>query len=218
MAVFPRYCAPQKVQTGSAAAGGHRGVATRKATGDPATHGGAGDPETADGGIRTECTREKAPVQAIVVILHDLTGWGSRVRLHPAQPSEATDSAAPQPCLAFPGVRTRIAEVPPDLPCTSIWIKSAVGSRGEPPRMPRYADFARARGITTLLPAYGLWGKCSDLFGSRACGSSSSQHDESLAAHFLLIVRMWTQFPTFALYFSLLRLPLLAEIFLSLLV
>ena len=41
VAAFPRYCAPQ---TGSAAAGGHRGVATRKATGDPATHGGAGDP------------------------------------------------------------------------------------------------------------------------------------------------------------------------------
>ena len=45
VAAFPRYCAPQKVQTGSAAAGGHQGVATRKATGDPATHGGAGDPE-----------------------------------------------------------------------------------------------------------------------------------------------------------------------------
>ena len=44
VAAFPRYCAPQKVQTGSAAAGGHKGVATRKATGDPATHGGAGDP------------------------------------------------------------------------------------------------------------------------------------------------------------------------------
>ena len=44
VAAFPRYCAPQKVQTGSAAAGGHQGVATRKATGDPATHGGAGDP------------------------------------------------------------------------------------------------------------------------------------------------------------------------------
>ena len=44
VAAFPRYCAPKKVQTGSAAAGGHRGVATRKATGDPATYGGAGDP------------------------------------------------------------------------------------------------------------------------------------------------------------------------------
>ena len=44
VAAFPRYCAPQKDQTGSAAAGGHRRVATRKATGDPATHGGAGDP------------------------------------------------------------------------------------------------------------------------------------------------------------------------------
>ena len=42
VAAFPRYCAPQKVQTGSAA--DWRPLATRKATGDPATHGGAGDP------------------------------------------------------------------------------------------------------------------------------------------------------------------------------
>ena len=46
VAVFPRYCAENKVQTGSAAAGGHRGVATRKTTGDLATRRGAGDPET----------------------------------------------------------------------------------------------------------------------------------------------------------------------------
>ena len=45
VAVSPRYCAEQKVQTGSAAAGGHRGVATRKTTGDLATRRGAGDPE-----------------------------------------------------------------------------------------------------------------------------------------------------------------------------
>ena len=44
-AVFPRYCAEQKVQTGSAAACGHRGVATRKTTGDLTTRRGAGDPE-----------------------------------------------------------------------------------------------------------------------------------------------------------------------------
>ena len=44
VAVFPRYCAEQKVQTGSAAAGGHRSVATRKTTGDLATRRGAGDP------------------------------------------------------------------------------------------------------------------------------------------------------------------------------
>ena len=46
VAVFPRYCAENKVQTGSAAAGGHRSVATRKTTGDLATRRGAGDPET----------------------------------------------------------------------------------------------------------------------------------------------------------------------------
>ena len=44
VAVFPRYCAENKVQTGSAAAGGHRRVATRKTTGDLATRRGAGDP------------------------------------------------------------------------------------------------------------------------------------------------------------------------------
>ena len=46
VAVSPRYCAPQKVQTGSAAAGGHRRVATREMTGDLATRRGAGDPES----------------------------------------------------------------------------------------------------------------------------------------------------------------------------
>ena len=44
VAVFPRYCAEQKVQTGSAAAGGHRGVATKKTTGALTTRRGAGDP------------------------------------------------------------------------------------------------------------------------------------------------------------------------------
>ena len=44
VAVFPRYCAEQQVQTGSAAAGGHRRVATRKTTGDLTTRRGAGDP------------------------------------------------------------------------------------------------------------------------------------------------------------------------------
>ena len=40
VAVFPRYCAENKVQTGSAAAGGHRSVATRKTTGGyPTTQG-----------------------------------------------------------------------------------------------------------------------------------------------------------------------------------
>ena len=44
VAVFPRNCAEEKVQTGSAAAGGHRRVATRKTTGDLTTRRGAGDP------------------------------------------------------------------------------------------------------------------------------------------------------------------------------
>ena len=44
VAVSPRYCAENKVQTGSAAAGGHRRVATRETTGDLATRRGAGDP------------------------------------------------------------------------------------------------------------------------------------------------------------------------------
>ena len=43
VAVFPRNCAEQKVQTSSAAA--HRRVATRKTTGDLATRRGAGDRE-----------------------------------------------------------------------------------------------------------------------------------------------------------------------------
>ena len=46
LAVSPRNRAENKVQTGSAAAGGHRRVATRKTTGDLASRRGAGDPET----------------------------------------------------------------------------------------------------------------------------------------------------------------------------
>ena len=85
-------------------------------------------------------------------------------------------------------------------------------------RLPWYVHFARALSFSSLFPAYGLWGKCSDLSGSRTYGYSSSQHDESLGAHFPLIARMWLQFPTFSTIFSLLRLRLLAKVFSSLLV
>ena len=40
-------------------------------------------------------------------------------------------------------------------------------------RLPCHTHFARAYCISTLLPACGLWGKCSDLSESRAFGSSS---------------------------------------------
>ena len=85
-------------------------------------------------------------------------------------------------------------------------------------RLPWYAHFARALSFSSLLPAYGLWEKCSDLSGSRTCGSSSSPHEESPAAHFLLIARKLLQYGTFSWHFSLLRLPMLAEVFPSLLV
>ena len=45
MAAFPSLCAPHEESRPAAQrSGGHQGVATRKATGDLATHGGAGDP------------------------------------------------------------------------------------------------------------------------------------------------------------------------------
>ena len=88
VAVSPRYCAEQKVQTGSAAAGGHRRVATRETTGDLATRRGAGDPVTraewmkvlryghlrsapvvVDVGLRTEWNH---PTPRILVGLHAL--------------------------------------------------------------------------------------------------------------------------------------------------
>ena len=88
VAVSPRYCAVQKVQNGSAAAGGHRRVATRVTTGDLATRRGAGDPETraewmkvlryghlwsapvvVDVGLRTEWNH---PTPRILVGLHAL--------------------------------------------------------------------------------------------------------------------------------------------------
>ena len=46
VAAFPSLCAPQeKSRPAAQRSGGHQSAATRKATGDPATHGGAGDPE-----------------------------------------------------------------------------------------------------------------------------------------------------------------------------
>ena len=100
-------------------------------------------------------------------------------------------------------MRTRIAEVPPDSLCTSLWIERAVGSRGEPPNAALRG--LCTRGIPTLLPA-GLWGKCSDPSGSRAYGCSSSPHEESLAAHFPLTARKLSQYGTFSWHLSLLRL------------
>ena len=45
MAAFPSLCAPpEKSRPAAERSGGHRGAATRKATGDPPLHGGAGDP------------------------------------------------------------------------------------------------------------------------------------------------------------------------------
>ena len=45
VAAFPSLCAPrEKSRPAAQRSGGHQGVATRKATGDPAPHGGAGDP------------------------------------------------------------------------------------------------------------------------------------------------------------------------------
>ena len=62
MAVFPSLCAPQKDQSGSAADWRPpRSVATRKTTGDLATRRGAGDPDTADGGIRMRRPEKRDP-------------------------------------------------------------------------------------------------------------------------------------------------------------
>ena len=82
VAVFPRNCAEQKVQTGSAAAGGHRGVATRKTTGVLTTRRGAGDPER-----RAEWTTVSryGHLQSALVVV-DACYARSGNRLHSVQP------------------------------------------------------------------------------------------------------------------------------------
>ena len=50
---------------------------SRKTTGDPATHGGAGDSETGRWWDTDEATREEGPVQASAFALHDVTDWGA---------------------------------------------------------------------------------------------------------------------------------------------
>ena len=56
VAVFLRFCAHEKTSPATQRAGGHRRVA-REDDGRPGYPRGAGDPEPADGGIRTECAR-----------------------------------------------------------------------------------------------------------------------------------------------------------------
>ena len=83
VAVSPRYCAEQKVQTGIAAAGGHRRVATRETTGDLATRRGAGDPVT-----RAEWMKvlRYGPLQSALVVV-DAGYARSGNRLHSLQRS-----------------------------------------------------------------------------------------------------------------------------------
>ena len=103
--------------------GGHRRVATRKTTGDPASHGGASDPETADGGIRMRRPEKRSPSRR--ALSHSTVIGAVQAEQGYLQPSlsRLRNSTAPQPCPTFPGARTRSAEVPPDLPCTSKRIK-----------------------------------------------------------------------------------------------
>ena len=90
VAVFPSYCAVQKVQTGSAAAGGHRRVATRKTTGDLTTRRGAGDPER-----RAEWTTVSryGHLQSALVVV-DACYARSGNRLHSVQPCVVTPLAS----------------------------------------------------------------------------------------------------------------------------
>ena len=110
VAVFPRNWGKQKVQTGSAAAGGHRRVATRKTTGDLATRRGAGDPERRAGWMTVSRYLRSAPV---VVNTHGVRtactpcnpGWSPCARhgrlLHGLLPlpDEQNTSALPRRCV-----------------------------------------------------------------------------------------------------------------------
>ena len=82
MAAFLRNCAEQKVQTGSAAAGGHRRVATRETTGDLATRRGAGDPVTRAEWMKV--LRYGHLRSALVVVVVGYARSGNR--LHSLQP------------------------------------------------------------------------------------------------------------------------------------
>ena len=59
MAAFPRYCAPQQDQSGSAADWRPPKSGDQKGDGRPDHPQGAGDPRTEDGGIRTERARRE---------------------------------------------------------------------------------------------------------------------------------------------------------------
>ena len=83
VAVFPRNCAENKVQTGSAADWRSPKSGDQEDDGRPDHLQGAGDPEVADGGIRMWRPEKRALVP---VAFHDDTCRGSRARLPLAQP------------------------------------------------------------------------------------------------------------------------------------
>ena len=196
--VFQSLCAPQQDQPGSAA---DWRPPTRKTSGGLTTREGRRPRD--DRWWDTDRVRPKrALVQASAVALHDVTGRGSRVKLPLAQPSEATKLHR---SAASSGVSER-ARGPQKYLLTCLVRQCGSRARERVAASPRECSATRTFHPRVGFPPYtlptGCGEECSDLSGPRAYGSSSSQHDESPAAHLLLIDRMWIQFPTFALYFS----------------
>ena len=93
MAVFPFPCAPQKDQSGSAADWRSPKSGDREDDGRPGYPRGAGDPETADGGIRTECARRGHLSRRSLSFSRNLRAGELSEALPPAQPSRFTLSA-----------------------------------------------------------------------------------------------------------------------------
>ena len=87
MAVFPFPCAPQKDQSGSAADWRSPKSGDREDDGRPGYPRGAGDPETADGGIRTECARRGHLSRRSLSFSRNLRAGELSEALPPAQPS-----------------------------------------------------------------------------------------------------------------------------------
>ena len=92
VAVFLRFCAHEKTSPATQRAGGHRRVA-REDDGRPGYPRGAGVPEPADGGIRTECTRRGHLSRRSLSFSRNLRAGELSEALPPAQPSRFTLSA-----------------------------------------------------------------------------------------------------------------------------
>ena len=118
VAVFPSLCAPQRPDRAAQRTGGHRRVATRKTTGDLTTRRGQVTPRRQMVGYG-QSAAEEGTCPGVRCAAPRCCGSGKPSKVAPGPVSRGYRPRRSKSSLTYPGVRTRSAEVPLDLPCAS---------------------------------------------------------------------------------------------------